>query len=169
MSRILVSLAVLSLFLCATTAALAESAVVVPQDKAPLKILTYAAEHDTEKDKDLVEHTLKYQNTSDKEVVAARFGFCELNAYGDLLDTFVGYTLEKSNPEEKDKAEFVNEYAKAVFFRKHGTGIVWVDAVRFADGSLWKAERPALLEALKKVKPELTEGDLAEKKSLAAQ
>lgn len=148
--------------------AAAESAVVVPQEGAPLKVLTYVAEHDTENAKDLVEHSIKYQNVAEQKVVAARFGVLELNAYGELLDGFAGYSLESSDKGDKDKAEFVNEYPKAVHFQEFGTGVIWVDAVRFADGTLWKAERPALLEALKKVKPELTENDLLEKKSLPA-
>lgn len=146
----------------------AESSVIVPLEGAPLKVLSYVAEFDTKDDKPRIEHAIKYQNVTDKKVVAARFGVLEYNAYGDRLDSFVGYTLEDSNKGEKDSAEFVNPTSSALFFKKLGEAYVWVDAVRYADGSLWKADRAQLLEAVKKFKPETSEADLAEKQSLVA-
>lgn len=165
--RTLTTFAGLALTLVLHGNALAEMAVAIPQAQAPLQILTYETGYDDKEDKlFFVEHTVKYQNVSDKEVVSARFGFVELNAFNDLLGTVMGYTLEGSDPKEKDKEVFVHEYPAAVIFEEFGTGLVWVDAVRFKDGSLWNADRALVLEELKKTKADLAATDLLEKKSI---
>lgn len=163
------TLLAVALTLLALGRAEAEGARALPLAGAPLEVVTYATEYDVEKEKPLVGHTVKYRNTSDKEVVAAKFGFVELDVFGDLLDAFMGYTVESSDPGEKDSAEFVNEHPRAVFFEELGTGLVWVEAVRFADGSIWKADRAEVLEGVRRVRPDAGADDLREKKSVAAQ
>lgn len=144
----------------------AEKAVVVPQAEAPLKVLVYEAEFGTKADKTRVIHTVKYQNVSKSPVVSARFGFLEFNGYHDGLDSFAGYTLEDSSVGEKDKVKFINEAPNAAFFKRYGTGYVWVDAVRYANGTVWKADRAQLVDELKKEVLGITAADLAEKKSV---
>lgn len=150
------------------TMARAENSVIVGQEGAPLKIITYTAEFDVTDKKPLIEHNIKYQNISAAKIVSARFGILEYNGYGDLIDTFCGYTLEDSKKGEKDSATFINLSEHSRFFEDLGTGYVWVDAVRYEDNSLWKADRPQLLVELQKLKPELSEANLVEKKCLAA-
>jgi hypothetical protein len=165
---ILLASAALLLVLGGNNQASAENTIIVPQDGAPLKVLRYVAEFDTKDKKPLVEHTVKYQNATQKRILAARFGVLEYNGYNEKIDAFVGYTLEDSDKGEKDSAEFINEAPHAVFFKKYGTGYLWVDAVRYADGTLWKVDRTQLLAEVKKLVFEITEADLVEKKSLPA-
>ena len=158
----------LALVLCSHGLARAEKAFIVQLEGAPLKILVYSTKFNTKADKTRVHHEVKYQNSAKLEVKSARFGILECNGYDERIDGFGGYTLEESSPGEKDSAEFINEAPHAAFFKRYGTGYIWVDSVRFADGTIWKADRAQLLEEMKKYKPEITAVELAEKKSLQA-
>lgn len=151
-----------------STVACAENSVIVAQEGAPLKVLKYTAEFDVAEKNPLIEHNIKYQNISEAKILAVRFGILEYNGYGDLIDAFCGYTLENSNKGEKDSATFIDPAPHSLFFQEYGEGFVWVDAVRYADGSTWKADRAGLLAELQKLKPELTADDLMEKKCVAA-
>jgi hypothetical protein len=147
-------------------AALAETSTYVAQEDAPLKVLAYRARYAGSTPKIL--HEVRYQNRAKAPVVSARFGFLEYNGYGERLDGFFGYAVEDSEPGEKDSVEFINQAPHAAMFEKVGGGYMWVDAVRFADGNVWKADRVQVLESLKKLNHEVTAVDLSEKKSLPA-
>ena len=146
----------------------AENSVMVTQEGAPLKVLSYTAEFDVTEKKALIEHEVKYQNVSAAKIVSARFGILEYNGYGDLIDTFCGYTLEKSSKGEKDSATFTDVAEHSLFFEDFGTAYVWVDALRYEDGTLWKADPAGLLTEMQKLKPEISAADLAGKKCIAA-
>jgi len=160
--------ATLLLVVGSNAVARAENSIIVEQEGAPLKVLNYTAEFDVAEKKARVEHEIKYQNISAAAIVSARFGILEYNGYGERLDSFCGYTLEDSSKGEKDSATFINIAEHASFFEDFGTGYVWVDAVRNADGTLWKADRSQLLAELQKLKPEISEADLSGKKCIVA-
>jgi len=160
--------ATLLLVVGSSMVARAENSVIVAQEGAPLKILKYTAEFDVTDKKPLIEHNIKYQNISAAKILSARFGMLEYNGYGELIDAFCGYTLENSSKNEKDSATFINIAEHSLFFKEYGEGYVWVDAIRYADGALWKADHAQILAEVQKVKPELTAADLAGKKCLTA-
>lgn len=167
--KLFLSLAATLLFIIGGNAvARAESSVIVAQEGAPLQILTYTAEYDMAEKKALVEHEIKYQNIGAAKIVSARFGILEFNGYGELIDAFCGYALEDSKKGEKDSATFKEFGEHSLFFEDVGAGYVWVDAVRYEDGSTWKADRAQVLAELQKFKPELSAVDLAGKKCVAA-
>lgn len=160
--------ATLLLVVGSNAVARAESSVIVVQEGAPLKVLNYTAEFDVTDKKALIEHEIKYQNVSAAKIVSARFGILEYNGYGELIDTFCGYTVEDSNKGEKDSATFIDLAEHSLFFEEFGTGYVWVDAIRYADGSLWKVDQAQILAEVQKLHPEIRAADLVEKKCLAA-
>lgn len=160
--------ATLLLIVGSNAVARAENSVIVAQEGAPLKVLTYTAEFDVEDKKALIEHEVKYQNVSAAKIVSARFGFLEFNGYDELIDAFCGYALENSNKGEKDSATFIDVAEHSPFFEDFGAGYIWVDAVRYADGSLWKVDRGQILAELQKLKPEINEADIAGEKCVAA-
>lgn len=160
--------ATLLLVVGSNAVARAEKSVIVAQEGAPLKVLSYTAEFDVADKKALVEHEVKYQNVGTAKIVSARFGLLEFNGYSELIDAFCGYTLEDSNKGEKDSATFVDIAEHSAFFEDFGTGYVWVDAVRYADGTLWKVDRAQILAELQKAKPEISAADLNREKCVAA-
>jgi hypothetical protein len=145
----------------------AEMSIIVAQEGAPLKVLKYTAEFDLTDKKPLIEHNIKYQNVSAAKILSVRFGILEYNGYGELIDAFGGYTLEDSSKGEKDSATFLDPAEHSLFFKEYGEGYVWVDAIRYADGTIWKADHAQLLAELQKARPELSADDLVEKKSVA--
>ena len=52
----------------------------------------------------------------------------------------------------------------AFAFREYGTGIVFVDTVRFDDGTIWHADLDKVLEELRKIESSLEKKDLEEKR-----
>jgi hypothetical protein len=160
--------ATLLLVVGSNAVARAENSGIVPQEGAPLKVLSYTAEFDEADKKALIEHKVKYQNVSPAKIVAARFGILEFNGYSELIDAFCGYTIENSNKGEKDNATFIDIAEHSAFFEDFGAGYIWVDAVRFADGTLWKVDRAPILAELQKIKPEISASDLVGKKCVAA-
>lgn len=160
--------ATLLLIVGSNAMARAENSVIVVQEGAPLKVLSYTAEFDVADKKALIEHEVKYQNVSKAKIVSARFGLLEFNGYGELIDAFCGYSLEDSNKGEKDSATFIDIAEHSPFFEDYGAGYVWVDAVRYVDGTLWKVDRAQILAELQKVKPEISAADLNKEKCVAA-
>lgn len=163
--KLLVLIVSMAVIISAQTA-FAESSTFVTQDDAPLKIQAYKAKYAGMTPKVL--HEVRYQNRGTARVVSARFGILEYNGYGEKLDGFFGYVVEESEPGEKDSAEFTNQAPHAAMFEQFGGAYLWVDAVRFADGKVWKADRARVLEALKELNHEVTAVDLSETKSLPA-
>ena len=156
------------LVLGSITIVCAEMAVIVAQEGAPLKVLKYTAEFDVTDKKPLIEHNIKYQNVSAAKILSVRFGIFEYNGYGEIIDAFCGYTLEDSGKGEKDSATFIDPAEHSLFFKEYGEGYIWVDAIRYADGKIWKADHVQLLAELQKIQPELSAADLVEKKCIAA-
>ncbi|PLX93626.1 MAG: hypothetical protein C0621_07030 [Desulfuromonas sp.] len=159
-------LTLLALLLILPVTSLAATAVVIEQPERPLQIHLYENEYDETDGKQFVVHEVKYQNTSDQEILAIRFGLLELNPFDDLIGAFYGYITEETDAGDKESTEFLNENAKAPFFEDRGTGLLWVDAIRFADGSFWRADRTTVLSELQKQLPSLEAADLDEKRSL---
>lgn len=145
------------------------AAMIIPQESVPVQVYEYATDFDNKGEEEFwVEHVVRYKNVSGKPVVTVRFGFLELGGFNELLGGAYWQILEKSSPNEKEKAVVTNKYADAVFFQEYGTGLVWVDAVRYKDGSIWQADRSLVLEELQKTRPEMTAQDLAQKKKILA-
>lgn len=150
------------------TLARAETSIIVVQEDIPLKVLSYSADFDEKDKKALIEHKVKYQNVSPAKIVSVRFGFLEYNGYGELIDVFCGYTIENSNKGEKDSATFIDIAEHSAVFEDFGEGYIWVDAVRYVDGSLWKADRAQILAEVQKHKPEISAADLVGAKCVVA-
>lgn len=167
--KLLLTLAATFLLIAGSNAvAHAENSVIVAQEGAPLKVLNYTAEFDVADKKGLIEHKVKYQNISTAKIVSVRFGILEYNGYNEPIDAFCGYTLENSNKGEKDSATFIDIAEHSLFFEDFGTGYVWVDAVRYEDKSIWKADRAEILAELQKLQPEISAADLTGTKCIAA-
>lgn len=164
----LILVATLLFIFGSTAVARAEKALIVPQEGVPLKVLLYTAEFDVNDKKPLTEHEVKYQNVGEAKIVSVRFGFLEFNGYGDLIDTFCGYTLEESKKGEKDSATFIDLAEHSPFFEDVGEAYLWIDAIRYEDSTLWKVDRAQLLSEVQKLKSELTAADLVEKKCVVA-
>jgi len=114
-----------------------------------------------------IAHEVNYKKVSEKDIVAIKFGFVEFDIFNDFLDSFSGLIVE--NPgiinviERKDGISFYNNTYHAFAFDRYGTGIVYVSAVRFFDGTVWKADLDQVIDQLKKYESNLKKEDLERK------
>lgn len=150
--------------------ALANESNILEQSDSPVAITSHESRYQEEDDSRYsmhparIVHDLKYKNTTDKEIVAVKFGLVEFDAFNEFLDKFTGFTVEKL-PAAKEKAgTWVNNAYRAFTFDKYGTGVAYVSAVRFADGTIWRADLDKVLEQLRKLESSLKKEDLEEKK-----
>lgn len=151
-------------------AACAENAITVEQKECPLSVVSYQARFVEERDSpydrhpDTISHALKYRNATDKEIVAIRFGLIAFNVFNEMINKFSGYASASSVKPAKDgEAKFDDAPYAAFEFRKYGTGVVYVDAVRFVDGTIWRANEDEVLSGLRKVNEAMQKSDLREK------
>ena len=149
-----------------------EKSVVLKQSGAPLSITQYSAKFEPEEDggrysrghSDQIRHTVTYTNTSTKEIVALQIGLASFDAFNSFMDRFSGWSVSQVQPNETKKGEWTQRPYAAFSFQSYGTGVAYVNAVRFADGSIWRANLSEVLADLQKFEKDLKKEDLLEKK-----
>jgi len=147
--------------------------IILDQPDCPITITMHKCRFDPEDTgqytyhSDRIEHEVNYKKVSEKEIVAIKFGFVEFDVFNDFLDGFSGIIVE--NPgiikviERKKGTNWYNYSYYAFTFDKYGTGIVYVSAVRFFDGTVWKADLDQVIDQLKKYESNLKKEDLERK------
>lgn len=153
--------------------AVAEPSVTLKQTTAPLTITHYSASFDAETSSsryssgnpDQIIHSVTYTNTSNKNIVALQIGLASFDAFNGFMGRFSGWATEKVAVGESKKGEWNQRPYAAFAFKGYGTGVAYVNAVRFDDGSIWRANLKEILSDMQKFEKELKAEDLAEKKS----
>lgn len=155
----------LSLILVSPTVQ-AESAVILKQSKTPLTITSYTASYVPElsRSPEMIRHKVSFQNTSPKEVVALQIGLTAFDAFNGFMGRFSGWSIEKIPPGGLESGEWTQRPYAAFSFMSYGTGVAYVNAVRFSDGSIWRANLSEVLAELQKFEKDLKREDLADKK-----
>ena len=137
--------------------------VTLSQPDAPLRIVDYEAEFVDDEDhyaEDGIMHRVEVQNASGQNVVAYSIGLVALDAFGDYMDSFVGYAVSAVQQGQTDHASWHQSVADAYSFEEYGTGIAFVRAARFEDGTVWKAPMDQATPELKGYAPEFEPGFL---------
>jgi len=165
-------LALLTFMITASSSAAAESSVTLKQSNAPLTITQYSASFEEERsggryssgNPDQINHSVTYINSSNKNIVALQIGLASFDAFNGFMGRFSGWTTEKVAAGESKKGEWSHRPYAAFSFKGYGTGVAYVNAVRFEDGSIWRANLKEILAEMQKFEKELKAEDLAEKK-----
>lgn len=143
--------------------------VVLEQPNAPLQIKDYRCYYAREVsgangNPEQIEHDTTYNNRSGKDIVAIQLGFSSFDAFNGHMGRFSGWTVGTIKTGESSKGSW-NQRPYAVFsFKKYGTGVCWVNAVRFGDDTIWRADMKRILIGLQKFQKDLKPEDLKEKK-----
>jgi hypothetical protein len=137
-----------------------ETTIVITQSGAPLKIARYATSFRS----DQITHSTSVVNLTDKPIVAVQIGFATFDAFNDFMGAFTGWSIENLPPGKEEKRGWSQKPYAAFSFERYGTGVAYVKAVRFEDGTIWKADMNEVLNDLRKFAKELTREDLQEKK-----
>ena len=160
----------IGLLMLVSATANAETAVILTQKSAPLRIIKYDATYQEESrtayssHSDQIKHTVSCENLSDKRVVAFQIGLVAFDAFNDFMDKFDGWSFKTLNTGENGESVWTQSPYAAFSFRKYGTGVAYVSAVRFEDGAIWRANLAEILLELQKFEKDLKREDLEEKK-----
>ena len=158
-------------FILAVTAVVhGENSVVLTQKTAPLRITKYKATFEEEyrgsysSHPDQIKHAVSCQNISGKVVVAYQIGLVAFDAFNNLMDKFNGWSIKTIAIDGgADRVWTQSPYA-AFSFQGYGMGVAYVNAVRFEDGTIWRADIAVVLLELQKFEKDLKKEDLQEKK-----
>jgi hypothetical protein len=152
--------------------AFAESAVILKQVGSPLTITQYStkfrsassASRYSSGNPDEIVHTVNYTNSSSKNIVALQIGLASFDAFNGFMGRFSGWAVQKIAASESQKGEWDQRPYAAFSFESFGTGVAYVNAVRFEDGSIWRANLKDILSEMQKFEKDLKAEDLIEKK-----
>jgi len=139
----------------------AETSVILEQKNAPITIVSYSAAFSPAvittafSHYDQVDHKVKIRNSETKQIVAHVLGFVTFDAFNRFLSISYGWGFDSINPEKEKGGSWAFEKNSPFRFQKFGTGIAFVDAVRFSDGSIWFADKTKILEELRKFESNL--------------
>jgi hypothetical protein len=87
-----------------------------------------------------------------------------LTRFNDFMTKSNGWSIEKIGLDTDSESVWTQSPYAAFTFRKYGTGVAYVNAVRFEDGSIWQADLTEVLTELQKFEKDLKREDLQEKK-----
>ena len=172
--------------LMASNLAWAEKSEIIAQEDSPIKITAFTANHkdsitlnpdgslNRQAFRELLEYGDAYKtekifykvsvsNTSGKNIVAYRVGIATFGVFNNIITKFGGISSEGVSANGTETARFANDAYAAFRFKKYGTGVAYVDAVRFEDGTIWRADMAKILNELKKYQKDLKPEDLEEK------
>jgi hypothetical protein len=153
--------------------ATAQESVILKQSASPLTIVQYQAIFERESsggrsirgNPDQIRHTATYTNGTSKEIVALQIGLASFDAFNGFMGRFSGWSLERIAAGATKTGEWAHRPYAAFSFQGYGTGVAYVNAVRFADGSIWRANLTEVLTEMQKFEKELKREDLLEKKA----
>ncbi len=158
------------LFLVAAGAVAQEQSVVLKQTGVPLELTSYRSTFQPENrastysrgNPDQIGHSVFYKNVSPKEIVAVQIGFASFDAFNGFMGRFNGWATETVAPGASRSGEWSQRPYAAFAFKGFGTGVAFVNAVRFNDGTIWRANLAEVLVEMQKFEKELKREDLVD-------
>ncbi len=144
---------------------------VIKQENSPIEIIEYKAIFQREfsseygSNPDQIAHSIRYKNLSSETIVAMRFGIVAFDMFNHMIGKFAGYAVETLDSSMEEKGDWVQSVYAAFTFQKYGTGVAYVDAVRFENGKIWNLDLAMVVEDLQRIELSLTQEDLLEKRS----
>ncbi|MDP1570374.1 MAG: hypothetical protein Q8L86_10245 [Vicinamibacterales bacterium] len=123
---------------------------VVAQHDAPVTISSYTAQYRERSQyaAEGVHHSVKYQNSSGRTIVAIQFGLATFDVWNEFLNRTNGIALETVTGGRSQSGTWIANPLRAFTFL---TGVAWVSKVRFEDGEIWTADEKTVLEALRAI------------------
>ena len=114
---------------------------------------------------DQIKHEVTYTNNTGKDIVALQVGLTSFDAFNGFMGRFSGWSIDRIPAGTSKTGEWSQQPYAAFAFQGYGTGVAYVNAVRFADGSIWRANLGEVLVELQKFEKDLKREDLLEKKA----
>ncbi len=105
-------------------------------------------------------HSVKYKNISGKVIVAMKFGIVSFDTFNQLLDSFTGIAIENIEVDADVDGTWNQACISPWLYKKFGSGVIYVDVVRFQDGTFWYSDKDKVIFELQKFEKDLTTDDL---------
>lgn len=118
---------------------------IVAQSTCPLRISQYTARYSQDEG---LRHTISYQNRASQKVVAIRFGMLSFDMFHTFIGRTTGVVVDEMDKGKSDKGSWSTSSPSAPAFL---TGIVWVDSIRFEDGTIWQGDEAAVVAEARKI------------------
>ena len=141
----------------------AEKTIILKQENALLKITEYKAEYRTYK-REHISHSIKAINSSDKLIVAYHLSFITFDVFNEFLDKFNGFSVDKVEINKEEKAGWRHSPYAVALFEDYGTAVVYVDKIRFENGTIWAANKEEILPQIQEIQESFSAELLEEKK-----
>jgi hypothetical protein len=157
-------------FFSAVGTCFGENAVILEQKGAPLKIVEYTSEYAPDlssrygSSPEQIRHKVVVENISGKTVVAYQIGLVAFDAFNGFMGKFNGWAVESILTSAKKDGVWSQRPYAVFSFQKYGTGVSYVNAARFEDGSIWRVNSGEVLLELQRFEKSLTKEDLLDKK-----
>lgn len=148
--RFVAVVAIVIVWVAGTSAQLRPATRVVVQPDAPVAITNYTAAY-RERSQYIsqgIHHSVKYQNKSDKIVVAIQVGLVSFDVWNEFLERTNGLSTDTIQPGKEDGGTWIASPYHGFSFL---TGVAFINRVRFDDGSIWTANHDTILEELRKI------------------
>ena len=113
---------------------------------------------------DSILHSLTVSNKSDREIDVYEVGLASFDAFNELLTRSGGWATTRIAVGAQHKGDWEQKPSGAFRFNKFGTAVAYVNAVRFTDGTIWRADPGAVLVELQKFAKDLKPEDLKEQR-----
>ena len=122
---------------------------IVNMDNAPVEISEFG--RSSREDSDHISSVVKYKNRTDRDIDALAITMIYYDAFNEKEDGVRGISTELVKATQEDRGGW-SIYGEASFVK---TAIVFVNAVRFLDGEVWKVDREEVFKRAGNI-PELS-------------
>ncbi len=138
---------------------------IISQSNSPIKFINYKAIYlpDLDSSPECILHSVTYKNTSSAKIVAVKFGIAAFDAFNHLLDKFSGFAIEDLDTDQSTTNNWNQRTYSPWLFKSLGTGVIYLDSVRFGGDQFWYADSEYVLTEMQKIEKELTKDDLIDK------
>jgi len=138
-----------------SSALVAQTEIILKQEDSPIQIVEYkAGVYHSSSQGEYIETKLVLKNVSNSKIAVARYRVIAFNSFNEYFDSIAGLIFKDWKgimPEETLKHELANRSFGVEFFDGYGTGFAFIDAVRFEDGIIWRANRDDIVSQIKEV------------------
>ena len=105
-----------------------------------------------------------YRRGNSGAVQLYQIGLVAFDAFNNFMDKFNGWSIKTIAIDGNTDSVWNQSPYAAFSFKDYGTGVAYVNAVRFDDGSIWRADLAEVVIELQKFEKDLKKEDLQEKK-----
>jgi len=141
----------------------AENAVILRQKEAPATVTRYEVAYlppNAGMAAGLT-HNTTYKNGSGREIIALEVGFAAFDVFNRFLQVSDQLRIAPLPADRESGWERTTHRSFGIrAFEKYGTGIAFVKAVRFADGTVWRADMAEVLAEMQLFDKDLTKEKL---------